>query len=230
MQVISSKIVKQIEHRTVENISTATIIHASMVWHDEMLHHEQYTGESSAMFLPMIKLDLSDPSCIDLTRMQFVSYQAKQYDATIILTFDQPLYWKALTSIQSQTGGSGLKRMVLRLRRFHMQMSFFCSIGHAMAGSGLQKLLEVVFAGNAIRHNVDWQNYIQSSSWPHVDICCIDHHLCSYGDNITLPTKDTDDPKRDTASTDSERDDEETRSTGQQQGTVDVTSDITGAK
>ena len=33
-----------------------------------------------------------------------------------------------------------------------MQMSFLGSIGHLMAGSGLQKRIEVVFAGNAVRH------------------------------------------------------------------------------
>ena len=51
----------------------------------------------------MIDLDPSDPSCI-YTTMKFVSSQARRYDATPILTlhFDQPLYWKALTIIQSQ--------------------------------------------------------------------------------------------------------------------------------
>ena len=48
--------------------------------------------------------------------------------------------------------------------------------------------------------------------------------------HIKLSTKDTNDPNRDTASTDFEMDDEETRYTGQQQGAVDVTSDIKEAK
>ena len=47
---------------------------------------------------------------------------------------------------------------------------------------------------------------------------------------IPLPTNDTNDPKLDTASTDSEIDDEETRYVGQQQGSVDIKSDITQAK
>ena len=38
----------------------------------------------------MIDLDPSDPSCI-YTTMKFVSSQARQYDATPILTFYQPL-------------------------------------------------------------------------------------------------------------------------------------------
>ena len=61
------------------------------------------------MLLPMIKRDPSDPSCI-YTTMQFVSSQAKQYDDNLILTFEQPWYWKGLTSIRSQTDGSDLKR------------------------------------------------------------------------------------------------------------------------
>ena len=68
------------------------------------------------------------------------------------LTFDQPPYWKALTIIQSQPDDRDLKGMVLRLGGFHMQLSFLGSIGHLMAGSGLQELLEVVFASNALRH------------------------------------------------------------------------------
>ena len=46
--------------------------------------------------------------------------------------------------------------------------------------------------------------------------------------HIPLPTKETDEPKRDTASTDPENDDVETDQ--QKQGTVDVTSDITEEK
>ena len=46
--------------------------------------------------------------------------------------------------------------------------------------------------------------------------------------HIPLPTKETDEPKRDTASTDPENDDDET--VQHKQGTVDATSDITEAK
>ena len=35
---------------------------------------------------------------------------------------------------------------------FHILMSFLCSIGHLMAGTGLQELLEVIFAGNTVAH------------------------------------------------------------------------------
>ena len=108
-----------------------------------------------------------------------------------------------------------------------MQMSFLFSIGD----SGLQELLELVFAGNAIRHNVNC-NTISRAVCGHmlIDAAMI-NILYSKVYHIPLPTKDTGDPKRDTASTDSKIDEDEIqyRPTCPQQGTVDVTSDITEA-
>ena len=176
----------------------------------------------------MIDLDPSDPSCI-YTTMKFVSSQARRYDATPILTFDQPLYWKALTIIQSQPDGSDLKGMVLRLGGFHMQMSFLGSIGHLMTGSGLQALLEVVFTGNTVRHMLTGKA-ISSAVRGHMFVdAALNTILVAKAYHIPLPTKETYmSPKRDTASTDTENDDVETDQ--HKQGTVDVTSDITEAK
>ena len=117
-----------------------------------MLHHGEYCGQSSVTFLPMIDLDPNDPSCICST-LKFVSPQAGKYDVTPFLTFDQPLYWKALTIIRSQPTYNALKNMVLRLGGFYMEMSFLVSIGNLMAGSGLQEVLQVVYASNTVNHN-----------------------------------------------------------------------------
>ena len=54
--------------------------------------------------------------------------------------------------IRSQPDDSDLKCMVLRLGGFHMQMSFLGSIGHLMADSGLQELLEIAYASNTVSH------------------------------------------------------------------------------
>ena len=100
----------------------------------------------------MINLDQCDPLCIYST-LRFVVSQARFYNITPVLTFDRPLYWKALTIIQSQPNGTELNQVVLRLGGFHMQMSFLGSIGHLMAGSGLQEVLEVVYAEtHAVTH------------------------------------------------------------------------------
>jgi hypothetical protein len=117
----------------------------------QMLHTGQYPGQSSVLFLPMIDMNPSDPSCIYST-LKFVISQARFHGVTPILTFDQPLYWKALSIIRSQAINSDMRSVVLRLGGFHMQMSFLGSIGNLMAGSGLQELLEIVYASNTVSH------------------------------------------------------------------------------
>lgn len=73
-------------------------------------------------------------------------------DNTTVFTFDQPLYCKALTILQSLPLDSNLKHVVLRLLGFHMEMSFLGSIGHLVAGSGLNELLKIVYASNTVRN------------------------------------------------------------------------------
>ena len=41
---------------------------------------------------------------------------------------------------------------MLRLGGFHLEMSFLGSIGHLMSASGLQHILELVYAPNAVVH------------------------------------------------------------------------------
>lgn len=72
------------------------------------------------VFLPMIDLSPSDPSCIFST-MLYVSDQALQHKKTAILTFDQPLYWKAYEIKAKKQANSDLKKMVLRLGGFHLR-------------------------------------------------------------------------------------------------------------
>ena len=49
--------------------------------------------------------------------------------------------------------GSDLNHIiVIQLGGFHAEMSFLGAIGQVMAGSGLQKLLELNYASNAVVH------------------------------------------------------------------------------
>ena len=54
--------------------------------------------------------------------------------------------------IVTEPVGSNLRDIVLRLGGFHTEMSFLGCIGHLMAGSGLQELLELIYASNAVVH------------------------------------------------------------------------------
>ena len=67
-----------------------------------------YPGKSAITFLPMIDMDAGDMSCI-LSTLKFVSRQAQKYEATPILTFDQPLYMKAVTIVTHETQTDGLQ-------------------------------------------------------------------------------------------------------------------------
>ena len=81
-----------------------------------------------------------------------------------------------------------------------------------------------MFASNAIRHVALIGKTISSAVCGHILIdAALITIIVAKAYRIPLPTKDTDDHKRDTSSTDSEICDEEIRSTGQKQVTDDVT-------
>ena len=111
----------------------------------------EYPGQSSIIFLPMIDMSSSDLSCIYSTLI-FVCAEAKRHEVTPVITFDQPLWWKAQTILASEPPESELHSLVIRLGGFHAAMSFLGCIGHVMSGSGLQELLEVVYSPNTVTH------------------------------------------------------------------------------
>ena len=119
----------------------------------QLVHHGSYPGKSSVLFLPMINMNPSDITCVYST-LKFIEDHAHRHDVTPIVTFDQPLWWKALMIIVSEPDGSGLRNIVLRLGGFTTEMSFLGSIGHLMAGSGLQDVLESFYASNTVVHMV----------------------------------------------------------------------------
>ena len=117
----------------------------------QFVHHGSHPGKAAVMFMPMIDMNPSDSTCIYST-LSFVSEHARRHGVTPIITFDQPLWWKALMIVESEPEGSDMKGIVLRLGGFHTEMSFLGSIGHLMASSGLQEVLETIYASNAVVH------------------------------------------------------------------------------
>ena len=110
-----------------------------------------YPGQSTISFLPMIDLEPTDMTCVYFT-LSFICDHAKRYSVTSIVTFDQPLWWKAMIIVTNEPETSDLKSVVLRLGGLHIEMSFLGCIGHVMAGSGLKEVLELVYAANAVGH------------------------------------------------------------------------------
>ena len=66
----------------------------------QMVNNGEHPGQSSVMFLPMIDMNPSDPSCVYST-LRCISSHAARYNVTPVLTFDQPLWWKAITIVRS---------------------------------------------------------------------------------------------------------------------------------
>ena len=155
----------------------------------QMLHDGPQPGKSSVEFLPMIDLDSCDPTCIYSTLI-FVVSQARLHDVTTVLTFDQPLCWKALKIIRSQPNDTELNQIVLHLGGFHMQMSFLGSIGHLMACSGLQELLEVVFAGNMVTHILTGKAVSRAIRDHLLADAALSSTLLADVYNVPVPTKD----------------------------------------
>ena len=106
-----------------------------------------HPGKSAVHIMPMIDEKSSDYSCI-YTTMVTIAKEAKRYGKHPILTIDQLLYWKAM-EIQKHEKDSTVSKIVLILGSFH---SFLGSIGHLMMGTGLQLLLEQVYAENTVPH------------------------------------------------------------------------------
>ena len=117
----------------------------------QLVHRGRHPGKSSVIFLPMIDMNPSDITCVYST-LKYIQDHAHRHDVTPIITFDQPLWWKALMIIVTDPSGSDLRSIVLRLGGFHTEMSFPGCIGHLMAASGLQELLELTNASNAVVH------------------------------------------------------------------------------
>ena len=103
-----------------------------------------HAGQSSVLYLPMIDLYSGNKSCI-LSTLEFLHKQAATHGITPIITFDQPLYWKASEIIVDAPQNSHLKEIVLLLGCFHMQMNLLGAIGSLMNGTGLKDILQVIY-------------------------------------------------------------------------------------
>ena len=113
--------------------------------------------KSSVLMLPIIDLNPSNPTCLYST-LRFVESQAKALGIkTPCITFDQPLWYKAVGIIENEN-----LNIVCRLGGFHLLMSFIGSIGHVMAGSGIEDALETVYASNVIHHILSGKEYARA--------------------------------------------------------------------
>ena len=153
----------------------------------QSIHQGAHPGRSSVLFLPMIDLDPNNMTCIFST-LNYVCDQAKVYNVTPVVTFDQPLFWKALLIIESEPSWSVLKTVVLRLGGLHMEMSFLGCVGHFMAATGLAQVLEMVYAENAVKHILTGKAIARAVRGHFMVHAALSTMLIANAYNIPLPT------------------------------------------
>jgi len=106
-----------------------------------------HTPPADISMLPIIDLNSNDRNCI-YSVLLFITKQAQAMNfPTPCITFDQPLWQKAVEVTLSES-----LNVVCRLGGFHLLMSFLGSIGTLMSGSGLEEALECSYGPNAVTH------------------------------------------------------------------------------
>ena len=117
----------------------------------QSFHRGRHPGKAGIYFLPMIDHNPSDLSCVYST-LYYISQLASKHNISPVVTFDQPLYWKAVTIVNAEISTSVLKNLVLMLGGFHTKMSFLGCVGYIMQGTGLTEVIEEIYAGNTVKH------------------------------------------------------------------------------
>ncbi|MES9882369.1 MAG: hypothetical protein ABW185_15970 [Sedimenticola sp.] len=108
----------------------------------------QTVTKSEVLILPIIDLNPNDDTCIYSTLL-YIEKQAHRLNMpTACVTFDQPLWLKAMEIVTSKR----LDNIVVRLGGFHLLMSACGSVFRMMKGSGIEEALEEVYGSNAIVH------------------------------------------------------------------------------
>ena len=113
---------------------------------------------SSIEALPFINMDPNNMSTI-YTALRFVNEQSLRQKMPCIVTFDQPLFLKAVDIVSAS---EDLSRVIVRLGGFHLLMSFLGCIGHIMTGSGIEEIWKTVYAKNSLVHMLSGHAYARS--------------------------------------------------------------------
>ena len=95
-------------------------------------------------------LKVSRPLSSRIPSWSGLMQQAQKINVSPVVTFDQPLFWKSQQIVSSENDDSMVRKIVLRLGAFHMEMSFVGCIGQLMDNTGLVELLETVYAPNSV--------------------------------------------------------------------------------
>lgn len=86
--------------------------------------------------IPFIDIDPNNPPSV-FTVLRFAAEQCSRIKQSCIVTFDQPLFLKAMEIVAGSEDSSDLSKIVVRLGGFHLIMSYLGCVGRIMEGSGI---------------------------------------------------------------------------------------------
>jgi hypothetical protein len=138
--------------------------------------------ESSLFFLPIINMEPTDMTCINSTLLHVIKL-SEQYKVTPVLTFDFPLYWKALTIATHKE-----MKIVLRLGGFHTEMMWWNVVGDTMEGSGIEQVIESIYAKNTVPYIMNGKAFNRSQRFNLLNVSALNYIILSdeYGDTQKL--------------------------------------------
>ncbi|CAG9769757.1 unnamed protein product [Ceutorhynchus assimilis] len=122
------------------------------------LESDSLNVDTSIIPLPFINLDPGNLNTI-YTALSFAAEKSKRYEKSCIVTFDQPLFQKAVDIVEGSNKSDIVSSVIVRLGGFHTLMSFMGSVGKIMAGSGIEELLTTVYAKNTVPHMMSGHAY-----------------------------------------------------------------------
>ncbi|XP_028418322.1 uncharacterized protein LOC114543611 [Dendronephthya gigantea] len=117
---------------------------------------------SKVITLPFVNLP---PSSLDAiyTVLKFAANECEKYgQQTCFVTFDQPLYVKAVDMVAASSSGSELSSVIVRLGGFHLLMSFMGAVGYIMGGSGLKELWSLIYAVDSVEKMLNGHAYARA--------------------------------------------------------------------
>ena len=114
--------------------------------------------KSSFHLLPIVNLNPNDLNSLN-TCLYFLSDHAFKAGVDAVITFDQPLWWKANMLCQSESPDSPLRNILLMLGVFHLILSLLAATTHFMIMSGLDKALEHIYAANTVPQIISGKSY-----------------------------------------------------------------------
>ena len=103
--------------------------------------------KSKTVMLPIIDLNPNDETCVHSVLLFAIEQSKKLNVKEPSITFDQPLWFKALEIITAKE-----LKIVPLLGGFHMLMSFYGSIGTIMPGSGIERIFQNINGEKAVKH------------------------------------------------------------------------------